>query len=84
MYAYVCVFAHSHFVENPPIRSWETNPSFLRWFCHRDTYAREERVQSLIQATLIGLNNHNFSIQQPLNMLFKKVKLHKDFRLMFQ
>jgi hypothetical protein len=30
------VFAHSRFVENPPIWSWETNPSFLRWFCHKD------------------------------------------------
>jgi hypothetical protein len=29
MYAYMCVFAHSRFIENPPIRSWETNPSFL-------------------------------------------------------
>jgi hypothetical protein len=35
LYAYLCVFAHSRFVENPPIWSWETNPSFLRWFCHR-------------------------------------------------
>jgi hypothetical protein len=31
---YVCVFVHSRFIENPPIWSWETNPSFLRWFCH--------------------------------------------------
>jgi hypothetical protein len=30
----VCVFVHSRFVEKPPIWSWETNPSFLRWFCH--------------------------------------------------
>jgi hypothetical protein len=30
----MCVFAHSRFIENPPIRSWETTPSFLRWFCH--------------------------------------------------
>jgi hypothetical protein len=35
LYAYMCVFAHSRFVENPPIWSWETNPSFLRCFCHR-------------------------------------------------
>jgi hypothetical protein len=35
LYAYLCVFAHSRFVENPPIWSWETNPSFFRWFCHR-------------------------------------------------
>jgi hypothetical protein len=34
LYAYMCVFAHSRFVENPPIWSWETNSSFLRWFCH--------------------------------------------------
>jgi hypothetical protein len=34
LYAYLCVFAHSRFIENPPIWSWETNPSFLRWFCH--------------------------------------------------
>jgi hypothetical protein len=32
---YLCVvFAHSCFVENPLIWSWDTNPSFLRWFCH--------------------------------------------------
>jgi hypothetical protein len=30
----MCVFAHSRFAENPPIWSWETNPAFLRWFCH--------------------------------------------------
>jgi hypothetical protein len=34
LYAYLCVFAHSRFVENPPIGSWETNPLFLRWFCY--------------------------------------------------
>jgi hypothetical protein len=28
----MCVFAHSRFVENPPIWSWEKNPSFLRRF----------------------------------------------------
>jgi hypothetical protein len=32
---YVCVFTHSRFVENLPIWSWETNPLFLRWFCHK-------------------------------------------------
>jgi hypothetical protein len=26
LYAYLCVFAHSRFVENPPIWSWETKP----------------------------------------------------------
>jgi hypothetical protein len=31
------VFVYSRFVENPPIWSWETNPSFLRWFCHTET-----------------------------------------------
>jgi hypothetical protein len=36
LYAYLCMFAHSHFVENLPIWSWETNPSFLRWFCHNN------------------------------------------------
>jgi hypothetical protein len=30
------VFAYSRFIENPPIWSWETNPSFLRWFCHNE------------------------------------------------
>jgi hypothetical protein len=30
----VCVFVHSRFVKNLLIWSWETNPSFLRWFCH--------------------------------------------------
>jgi hypothetical protein len=34
LYAYVSVFAHSHFIENPLIWSWEIDPSFLRWFCH--------------------------------------------------
>jgi hypothetical protein len=35
LYAYMCVFVHSRFVENPPIWSWDTNPSFLRWFYHK-------------------------------------------------
>jgi hypothetical protein len=26
----VCVFVHSHFIENPPVGSWETNPCFFR------------------------------------------------------
>jgi hypothetical protein len=34
LYAYMCVFVHSRFIENPPIWSWETNPSFFRRFCH--------------------------------------------------
>jgi hypothetical protein len=34
LYAYMRVFVYSRFVENPPICSWETNPPFLRWFCH--------------------------------------------------
>jgi hypothetical protein len=34
LYAYMCVFVHSRFIENPLILSWETNPSFLRWFYH--------------------------------------------------
>jgi hypothetical protein len=30
----ICVvFVYSHFAENSPIWSWETNPSFLRWLC---------------------------------------------------
>jgi hypothetical protein len=27
---FMCVFAHSRFVENPPIGSWETNHYFFR------------------------------------------------------
>jgi hypothetical protein len=36
LYAYVCVFVHSRFVENLPIWSWETNSSFLSWYCHNN------------------------------------------------
>jgi hypothetical protein len=25
----MCVFVHSHFIEKPPIGSWETNPYFF-------------------------------------------------------
>jgi hypothetical protein len=32
--ACLCVFAHSHFNENPVVDLVETNPSFLRWFCN--------------------------------------------------
>jgi hypothetical protein len=46
LYDYLCVFAHSRFIENPPIWSWETNPSFLRWFCHKDAY---RKVGALIE-----------------------------------
>jgi hypothetical protein len=28
------MFVHSRFVENPTIWSWETNPSFMMWFCY--------------------------------------------------
>jgi hypothetical protein len=28
------VFVYSRFAENPPIWSWEINPTFFRWFCH--------------------------------------------------
>jgi hypothetical protein len=30
------VFVYSRFVENPLIDPKATNPSFLRWFCHKD------------------------------------------------
>jgi hypothetical protein len=54
LYAYLCVFAHSRFVENPPIRSWETNPSFLRWFCHtiRPHFIISHRAPFFIGTTL--------------------------------
>jgi hypothetical protein len=43
----MCVFVHSRFIENPPIWSWETNPSFLRWFCHkvREWYVASRHLQ---------------------------------------
>jgi hypothetical protein len=34
LYVLCDVFVYSRFTENPPIWSWETNTSFLRWFCH--------------------------------------------------
>jgi hypothetical protein len=34
LYAFCDVFVDSRFAKNPLIRSWETNTSFLRWFCH--------------------------------------------------
>jgi hypothetical protein len=45
----VCVFAHSRFIENPPIWSWETNPSFLRWFCHSTPPGRSPKWRDLAQ-----------------------------------
>jgi prolipoprotein diacylglyceryltransferase len=30
----MCVFAHSFFIENPPVGSWEITPAFLGGFCH--------------------------------------------------
>jgi hypothetical protein len=30
----MCVYMHSRFIENHPIRILEDDPSFLRWFCH--------------------------------------------------
>jgi hypothetical protein len=32
----MCVFAHSCFIENPSVGSWETNPCFLGGFCHNN------------------------------------------------
>jgi hypothetical protein len=32
------VFTHSHFIKNPLIWSWETNPLFMRWFYHIKHY----------------------------------------------
>jgi hypothetical protein len=29
-YMLMCVFVHSHFIENLPVGSWETNPCFFR------------------------------------------------------
>jgi hypothetical protein len=34
------VFAHSCFIENPLIWSWEMYPSFWRWFCNKGVLAR--------------------------------------------
>jgi hypothetical protein len=35
------VFVYSRFIENPLVCSWATNPSFLRWFCHKVSVAGE-------------------------------------------
>jgi hypothetical protein len=54
----MCVFAHSRFVENPPTWSWETNPSFLRWFCHNldlnlgGTSVDQKLYRSMIESLL--------------------------------
>jgi hypothetical protein len=34
LYALCVVFTYSRFIKNTPIRSWERNTSFLRWFYH--------------------------------------------------
>jgi hypothetical protein len=47
----VCVvFAYSHFVENPPICSWETNPSFRRWFGHSGVVGGQRRGAPVVEA----------------------------------
>jgi hypothetical protein len=49
------VFAHSCFIENPPIWSWETNPSFLRWFCHNlDLNLDGTSVDQKLYCSMIG------------------------------
>jgi hypothetical protein len=73
LYAYMCVFAHSRSVENPPTWSWETNPSFLRWFCHTD----DNLLAPLFLTNVCGkimwtLHMHKWRV--PLKIFFSTVK----------
>jgi hypothetical protein len=54
----MCVFVHSRFVENPLIRSWETNPSFLRWFCHNQSAISHSPFE-----VFYGYKTRHFGIQ---------------------
>jgi hypothetical protein len=74
----VCAFAHSRFVENPPIWSWETNPSFLRWFCHswglQYRYDFENRSLSVLSKTATTENTGRFVIQNSIFIIWGKPK----------
>jgi hypothetical protein len=64
----MCVFAHSRFIENPPIGSWETNPSFLRWFCHNDVALVDRLRYYLLSVSQL--------VDADLSVLFHKSDSH--------
>jgi hypothetical protein len=64
----MCVFAHSRFVENPPTGSWETNPSFLRWFCHNDVALVDRLRYYLLSVSQL--------VDADLSVLFHKSDSH--------
>jgi ribonuclease HI len=58
LYALCDVFVYSCFAENPTIWSWETNPSFLRWFCHSCAHPPEgDILKYAIQLEFSTTNN---------------------------
>jgi hypothetical protein len=44
----MCVFAHSRFVENPPVESWETNPCLFMGVLSHFCVARDMRYRKFI------------------------------------
>jgi hypothetical protein len=40
----MCVFAHSRFIENPLIWSWEMNHYFFRGFCHNSVAKKRQQA----------------------------------------
>jgi hypothetical protein len=50
----ICVvFMYSRFIDNPPIWSWEANPSFLRWFSEMVLSQAVLRMTSLMSGVAL-------------------------------
>jgi hypothetical protein len=73
LYAYVCVFAYSRFIENPPIWSWEINPSFLRWFYHTQCPVKIRKIYFLFPS--------GFSLNSNFRNLYLNIQSSKNYEI---
>jgi hypothetical protein len=72
------VFAHSRFVENPPIGSWEMNTSFLRWLRH--TYKLDLRPSLAGVHDTFHVSQLKKCLKEPMDVVMPDVTpLEADF-----
>jgi hypothetical protein len=75
----MCVFAHSCFIKNPSVGSWETNPCFFRGVCHTGDHENEEADLEMLVGKPLGFLRRCHKKKAPLDtsLLHHSTRLEK-------